>query len=116
MRDATCPVYGECGGYMVLGDGLTDAEGHRHAMLGRLRLETSFAARKLHLGYRHARASRGPFPGDWAAHEFHYATTLKAEGAPLFDATDADGTALPAQGLVNGATSGSFLHLIDRAP
>ena len=37
---------------MVLGDGLIDANGERHAMLGLLRLETSFAARKLHLGYR----------------------------------------------------------------
>ena len=116
MRTAAGPVYGECGGYMVLGDGLTDAGGIRHEMLGRLRLETSFATRKLHLGYRHAHATRGPFPGAWTAHEFHYATTLKAAGAPLFDATDAEGTALPAQGLRDGKTSGSFLHLIDRAP
>ncbi|MFN7104951.1 MAG: cobyrinic acid a,c-diamide synthase, partial [Pseudorhizobium sp.] len=45
-------VYGECGGYMVLGEGLIDAGGERHAMLGLLPLVTSFAARKLHLGYR----------------------------------------------------------------
>ena len=51
---ATKPVHGECGGYMALGDGLIDAKGERHAMLGLLRLETSFAARKLHLGYRRA--------------------------------------------------------------
>ncbi len=114
MRAATCPVYGECGGYMVLGDGLIDAAGGRHAMLGLLRLETSFATRKLHLGYRRATARRGPFPGSWAAHEFHYATTLKAEGAALFAATDAEGTALPDQGLCEAQISGSFLHLIDR--
>lgn len=115
IRAATCPVWGECGGYMVLGTGLTDADGVRHEMLGLLELETSFATRKLHLGYRHARAVQGPFPGAWAAHEFHYATTLRAEGTPLFEVTDAEGTALAPAGLVAGPVAGSFLHLIDRA-
>ena len=115
MVAATCPVYGECGGYMVLGDGLVDAEGTRHGMLGLLRLESSFATRKLHLGYRGAVARAGPFPGAWSAHEFHYATTLTAEGDTLFEVVDAEGAALPAQGLIRGHVSGSFLHLIDRA-
>ncbi|PIE06672.1 MAG: cobyrinic acid a,c-diamide synthase [Rhodobacterales bacterium] len=114
MRAARCPVWGECGGYMVMGEGLIDAGGTRHEMLGLLGLETSFARRKLHLGYRHAEAVRGPFPGRWRAHEFHYATTLKAEGAPLFATSDAEGHALPDQGLVNGRAAGSFLHLVDR--
>src|SRR5262249_46659189 len=49
---ATRPVHGECGGYMVLGEGLEDAAGARHAMTGLLGHATSFAKRKLHLGYR----------------------------------------------------------------
>ena len=110
---ATTPVYGECGGYMVLGDALTDAEGTAHRMAGLLRLETSFATRKLHLGYRTVTAAGGPFPGSWAAHEFHYATTTRAEGEALFDATDAEGTALPPMGLIHGHVAGSFAHLID---
>ena len=114
MRAASCPVYGECGGYMVLGQSLTDADGTAHEMLGLLELETSFASRRLHLGYRLTSATEGPFPGRWAAHEFHYATTLRAEGRPLFAATDAEGTALPPAGLIAGRVSGSFLHLIDR--
>ena len=109
------PVYGECGGYMVLGDALIDAKGETHAMAGLLRLETSFETRKLHLGYRHLRGARGPFQGNWAGHEFHYATTQKAEGTPLFAATDAAGTALPPMGLVDGHVSGSFAHVIDKA-
>ncbi len=109
-------IYGECGGYMVLGDGLTDADGHRHAMAGLLRLETSFASRKLHLGYRHVTANHGPFRGTWAAHEFHYATTTYAAGTPLFPTVmDAEGTDLPPFGLTHGRVSGSFAHLIDRA-
>ncbi|MCA0043761.1 cobyrinate a,c-diamide synthase [Celeribacter litoreus] len=109
-------VYGECGGYMVLGAGLIDRDGKRHKMAGLLGLETSFAKRKLHLGYRTATASKGPFEGNWSTHEFHYATTLKAEGEPLFSARDAEGTDLGPQGLRQGGASGSFLHLIDRLP
>ncbi len=29
LADSHCPVYGECGGYMVLGEALTDADGTR---------------------------------------------------------------------------------------
>jgi len=117
LRNAaqTTDIYGECGGYMVLGEGLTGADGTRHVMAGLLPLETSFATRQLHLGYRHLEAQTGPFPGTWAAHEFHYATTLRADGPPLFAATDAEGTALPPMGLHLGRVSGSFAHLIDRA-
>ncbi|MGB3408616.1 MAG: cobyrinate a,c-diamide synthase [Jannaschia sp.] len=109
-------VYGECGGYMVMGEALTDADGTTHVMAGLLPLATSFATRRLHLGYRHLYAERGPFAGAWCGHEFHYATTLRAEGPPLFTATDAESTALPPMGLHRGAASGSFAHLIAAAP
>lgn len=108
-------IYGECGGYMVLGDGLVDAGGSRHAMAGLLRVETSFATRRLHLGYRTVEAAAGPFPGRWAAHEFHYATALRETGEPLFRAWDAEGAALPPLGLRRGRVAGSFAHVIDRA-
>ncbi len=108
-------IYGECGGYMVLGDSLTDAEGQSHAMAGLLRLDTSFADRKLHLGYRRLTASHGPFAGRHRGHEFHYASTLRAEGPALFQATDAEGTALPPMGLRLGRVSGSFAHVIEQA-
>lgn len=107
-------VYGECGGYMVLGDGLIDADGTRHAMAGLLGLETSFATRRLHLGYRQLTPLGGPFSGQLAAHEFHYATTLRAQGAPLYAATDAEGNTLPDMGLSQGRVHGSFAHVIDK--
>ena len=110
-------IYGECGGYMMLGEGLVDAEGHRHAMLGLLGLETSFAQRKLHLGYRSLTPVGGsPFGAlPLSGHEFHYATTLRAAGDPLFEARDAEGGALGAAGLRRGRVCGSFAHVIDRA-
>ncbi len=73
-------IYGECGGYMVLGDGLVDAAGARHAMLGLLRLETSFDQPRRVLGYRRLAPLAGPWPAPLAGHEFHYARTLRAEG------------------------------------
>lgn len=108
-------IYGECGGYMVLGESLTDADGIRHAMAGLLPLRTSYDERKLHLGYRHLTPLGGPFSGPLTAHEFHYCTTLEASGAPLFEATDAEGTTLPPMGLRAGRVCGSFAHVIDRA-
>ena len=47
---ATKPVHGECGGYMVLGETLEDAEGVTHEMAGLLSHRTSFARRKMNLG------------------------------------------------------------------
>ncbi|KMW57521.1 Cobyrinic acid A,C-diamide synthase [Candidatus Rhodobacter oscarellae] len=105
-------IYGECGGYMVLGEALTDAEGNSHEMAGLLGLHTSFAARELHLGYRNLTSRSAHMPGTFAAHEFHYATTLRADGDPLFEATDAEGQTLPPMGLVAGRVSGSFAHVI----
>ena len=116
LKDASqrTDIYGECGGYMTLGKGLIDATGQRHAMAGLLPLETSFARRKLHLGYRQLTPLRGPFDTPLMAHEFHYATTIRAEGPPLFATRDAEGTELADTGLNLGRVGGSFAHVIDR--
>lgn len=108
-------VYGECGGYMMMGRGMIDASGTHHAMLGLLDLETSFQKRKLHLGYRNLTPQGGAWDMALNGHEFHYATTTHAKGKALFKATDAEGTDLPDMGLINGAHWGSFAHVVDRA-
>lgn len=112
-------VFGECGGYMVLGRGLVDADGHRHAMAGLLPLETSFADRGLHLGYRRvslvAGTPLGPPGSGYRGHEFHYARTLsEGPGTPLMQAFDAGGRDLGTTGLLEGSVFGSFVHLITR--
>ncbi len=113
------PVYGECGGYMVLGDGLTDATGHRHPMAGLLPLETSFAERRVHLGYRSTallgKTPLGAAGAGFRGHEFHYATVVREGPAePLWSAADAAGADLGGCGLRRGSVFGSFIHLIDR--
>ena len=48
----TRPVHGECGGYMALGQSLTDAAGVAHPMAGLIGASFSFAQRRMNLGYR----------------------------------------------------------------
>ncbi len=110
-------IYGECGGYMVLGHGLTDADALPHRMAGLLPLETSFAHRKLHLGYRRVEPlSAFPWAGPLAAHEFHYASIVTEGDAPrLFKTQDATGDAKAEAGLRIGSVAGSFMHVVDLA-
>jgi cobyrinic acid a,c-diamide synthase len=112
-------VYGECGGYMVLGDALTDANGCSHAMAGLLPLITSFAERRLHLGYREAQlageCALGSPGGSFRGHEFHYAVIRdEGSGDPLFTCRDARGRLLGDSGRRRGSVMGSFIHVIDR--
>ncbi len=110
-------VYGECGGYMALGRALTDAAGDVHAMAGLLPVATSFAARRLSLGYRTVKLARAAPLGSagtaYRGHEFHYATVTDEGDAPLFDARDAQQQPLGGIGCRSGAVMGSFIHLVD---
>jgi cobyrinic acid a,c-diamide synthase len=113
-------IYGECGGYMTLGEGLIDAAGERHAMAGLLPVVTSFAERRLHLGYRQgtllARSPLGAAGRAFRGHEFHYASVVsEGVGDSLFAVQDAACRDLGNQGRRQGSVFGSFLHLIDEA-
>ncbi len=115
----TRPVHGECGGYMVLGDSLEDAEGHGHRMAGLLPVETSYAKRKMHLGYRVAHLLHAGVLGAAGrrivGHEFHYASVTRSDTAreAAFAAiTDAEGNDLGTAGHRRGHVTGSFFHAI----
>ncbi len=117
---ATRPVHGECGGYMVLGQSLEDADGKQHAMTGLLGHATSFAHRKLHLGYRTARLLCDSVLGAKGAivrgHEFHYASLGSAGGdAPLAELADAEDRPLGKAGGRRGRVTGTFFHAITTA-
>jgi cobyrinic acid a,c-diamide synthase len=107
-------IYGECGGFMTLGEAIIDADGTAYPMVGLLSLETSFAARKLHLGYRGLTPMVDFWPGlgSVTGHEFHYTTAITATGDPLFSMRDAAGRDLGTAGLVNGSVCGSYAHII----
>jgi cobyrinic acid a,c-diamide synthase len=116
LHAKTRQIYGECGGYMTLGEGLIDKDGTRHRMAGLLGLVTSHAERRLHLGYRQAQwlASVAGFePGTrLRGHEFHYSTIVEQPDPPLANVTDAEGRAVAETGSHRGHVAGSFFHLI----
>ncbi|HEX2580904.1 MAG TPA: cobyrinate a,c-diamide synthase [Dongiaceae bacterium] len=115
------PIYGECGGYMVLGRTLIDGAGANHSMLGLLPLVSDFSRTRLHLGYRDATLiETGPLGQAGSrlrGHEFHYATVIEeGPGAPLLDCGDRSGEKLGPIGRRCGTVMGSFFHYIDAAP
>ncbi len=117
----TRPVHGECGGYMAMGEALVDKTGTRHRMAGLLGLVTSYADRKMHLGYRTARLAH-PIPGYaqgglLQGHEFHYSTILAQPDQPLAKVTDATGAPVAETGSTRlqpggGLSTGTYFHLI----
>lgn len=117
LRDAAARgalIYGECGGYMVLGETLTDRLGVVHRMAGLLPVSTDISRPRRTLGYRRLRhASPLPWPSELMGHEFHYSSGGAATS--LFSGFDAAGTPLPPMGAVVGRIMGSYAHVIDVA-
>jgi cobyrinic acid a,c-diamide synthase len=106
-------IYGECGGFMVLGDSLIDKSGATHAMTGLLPATTRIDRPKRTLGYRRlTHASPLPWPAALNGHEFHYSSARQSRLSPLFAATDALGDALPDMGAQIGRVMGSYAHVI----
>ena len=102
---------------MMLGQTLTDAAGHEWPMAGLLSVKTSFANRKMMLGYRdvtlEADGPLGKGGTRLRGHEFHYATINElGNDLPLVMATDAYGSAPSAAGSHRGTVTGSFFHVI----
>jgi cobyrinic acid a,c-diamide synthase len=105
---------------MVLGESLEDASGVSHAMTGLLGHATSFAERKLHLGYREARLlTDGPLGPEGSlvrGHEFHYASlTATGNDAPFAEIADGKGEGLGMTGGRRGNVTGTFFHAIAAA-
>lgn len=117
---ASKPIHGECGGYMTLGETLIDANGDTHRMAALLGVQTSFAKRQMHLGYREARLAAAGCLGEAGkrlkGHEFHYAT-ITAQGAdePFAFVTDAYGSDPVPSGNRRGRVTGSFFHVVAEA-
>ena len=88
-------------------------------MAGLLGLVTSYAIRRMHLGYRHATLA-APAAGmaagtRLAGHEFHYSSVTEQPDAPLARVTDAGGAEVAETGSRRGLASGSYFHLIGPA-
>ena len=111
-------VYGECGGYMVLGERLVDGDGVPHRMAGLLPVETSFESPRLSLGYREVALAEDGALGRggtrFRGHEFHFASVLTQTPAKaLFRTFNAEMEPLGDAGLRIDNVMGSFVHLMD---
>lgn len=111
-------IYGECGGFMILGEELIDRNGFSHSMAGLLPVKTSFEHPKLNLGYRLLTLVEDGFLGTsgdmFKAHEFHYSTLVNDNrSSPLFKNSNARGENLNNIGCKVANVAGSFAHIID---
>lgn len=114
-RDRDALIYGECGGFMVLGEALVDKAGVSHAMAGLLPVTTRIDRPKRILGYRRlVHAGDLPWPARLHGHEFHYSSAKQSRLDPLFAASDARGEVLPPMGAVINRVMGSYAHVVDR--
>lgn len=115
-RERNALIYGECGGFMVLGEALVDKSGATHAMAGLLPVITRIDRPKRVLGYRNlVHGGALPWPGRLKGHEFHYSSAKQSRLPPLFAATDARGDAMPPMGAAIGRVMGSYAHVVDAA-
>jgi len=112
-RDRGTLIYGECGGFMVLGEGLVDKQGSAHAMSGLLPVTTRIDRPKRVLGYRRL-VHQSPllWPTSLNGHEFHYSSARGTGLPPLFEAVDAENIPQPPMGAVLGRVMGSYAHVI----
>ena len=115
-RSPDTVIYGECGGYMTLGEGLIDSSGVRHKMCGLLPLVTSFDVPCRTLGYRRLKllcdCCLGSSGSLFLSHEFHYSSLTSESGDSLFSCTDTRGTTSEV-GLRSGLVMGSYMHIVD---
>jgi cobyrinic acid a,c-diamide synthase len=120
LRARDAPIYAECGGFMVLTQGLIDCEGRRWPMAGLIPGVTRMTDKLAALGYRHAAALRPNLLTDGGdelrGHEFRYSTWVCDE--PVADdaiAWQVRGARAEAPsdsgGFVSGNLLASYLHI-----
>jgi cobyrinic acid a,c-diamide synthase len=110
------PVLGECGGMMVLGEGLRTAEGERHGMAGVLpaevRMEDRYQALdhvELEAGTETLTASAG---ATLRGHEFHYSSAdVGSDARFAFDVLRGEGIDGDREGLIEHRTMGTYCHV-----
>jgi cobyrinic acid a,c-diamide synthase len=87
LIDQGLPTYAECGGFMYLGQTLTDLQNATFAMVGSLPTHTRMTP-KLHLGYRQAIALSETSwlyqPSPLYGHEFHRSALISPSPKPLY--------------------------------
>lgn len=120
LRARDAPIYAECGGFMVLTQGLIDRDGRRWPMAGLIPGVVRMTDRLAALGYRHAEALRPNLLTDdgdaLRGHEFRYSTWVPDEPIAAdrmvwqMRGTRNDAPA-EAAGFADGNLLASYLHI-----
>lgn len=107
-------LYGECGGFMYLGETLTTSDGQSFPMAGLLPIKTVMCERLQALKYKEVEVLQaGAFfqPGDrLRGHEFHYSRLIDRVEPRLFRSVDSTDR-MEEEGVVGGGAFGSYIHL-----
>ncbi len=105
-------VYGECGGFMYLTQGIVDHDGVCHEMVGAFPVQARMSKRLRSLGYRQATLTADSLWGGRGdilrGHEFHYSEIdeMPADIARVYELQDGR-----CEGYQLGNTLGGYLHL-----
>ncbi|MEM7046280.1 MAG: cobyrinate a,c-diamide synthase [Pseudomonadota bacterium] len=112
-------IYGECGGFMALGQALIDSGGQRHRLWGLLSGVHTMHETRVALGYR-SLTTRRTTP--WGAsglrllgHEFRYSQSTSG-GQSWLDARDSCGEVVALESEIKGCVFGSYAHILDQSP
>ncbi len=112
------PIYGECGGFMVLCESLCSPDSQkRYAMAGCFDLRVTMSDRLRSLGYREIRLKKDTIIGKKGdvlrGHEFHYSsleqTDTRADN--VYEVSSRAGQDIQLKGYQTANTLGSYLHL-----
>ena len=115
--DKGMPVYGECGGFMYLMEGLRDFSGREYAMTGVLPGVAKMNEKLQMVGYVTAELRENTILGrkgtQFRGHEFHFSSECGGEEAcpRAFTFTRLRNGAVYPAGFVKGNVVGSYLHL-----
>ncbi|WP_251035106.1 cobyrinate a,c-diamide synthase [Paenibacillus polymyxa] len=110
------PLFAECGGYMVLGETLTDREGVTFNMAGIIPAQVQMQKKRAALGYREARSVQDSFllkKGEvLRGHEFHYSTMTYRDEETIPYAYETKGLrGLKQEGYAAGNIVAGYTHI-----
>ncbi|WP_458461066.1 cobyrinate a,c-diamide synthase [Paenibacillus sp.] len=110
------PLFAECGGYMVLGETLTDREGVTFNMAGIIPAQVQMQKKRAALGYREASSVQDSFllkKGEvLRGHEFHYSTMTFREEKTIPYAYETKGLrGLKQEGYAAGNIVAGYTHV-----
>ncbi|TGE33244.1 cobyrinate a,c-diamide synthase [Desulfosporosinus sp. Sb-LF] len=109
------PIYAECGGYMYLGQSITDFEGNEVPLAGLIPMKAEMTKRLQGIGYREGVFCQDNFLGPRGTtvqgHEFHYSRVTYKKDFPSAYELFKGGKADRMEGYARENIVASYLHL-----